>query len=301
MAYNTGSTLTHFIPAVWAAELMVKLRSSLVYAGPGVVNRDYEGEIRGKGSSVKITQLSDPTIGDYTEHTEFDVEQLTDTQQELLIDTAKFFAYKVDDIEHVQVLNDGGMMSQAMQNAAYGLAAAADSYVSNLMKTGVAASNQVSAVDFTVTTNVPSAYEAVLLPLKLKLDKANVPTMGRWLVASPELESFLLQDDRFVRVDASGSSEGLRNGMIGRAAGFDILMTNAVPSVAATTSVFGSQTIIAGYSGAFSYAEQIQKVETTRIEKGFGDIVKGLHVYGGKLLRADGIATCEIDVAPKTA
>lgn len=299
MAYNTGSTLTHFIPAVWAAELMVKLRSSLVYAGPGVVNRDYEGEIRGKGSSVKITQLSDPTIGDYTEHTEFDVEQLSDTQQELLIDTAKFFAYKVDDIEHVQVLNDGGMMSQAMQNAAYGLAAAADAYVSGLMKSGVAAANQAATADFTATTPA-SAYEAVLLPLKLKLDKANVPPMGRWLVASPELESQLLQDDRFVRVDASGSSEGLRNGMIGRAAGFDILMTNAVPSVAATSTLPGTQTIVAGYSGAFSYAEQIQKVETTRIEKGFGDIVKGLHVYGGKLVRPEGIATCEITVTGPT-
>lgn len=301
MAYNTNSTLTHFVPEIWAAEILTALRDNLVFGGPGVVNRDYEGEIQQMGDTVHITTLGDPTIGDYTSHSDITVQKLADGDLDLVITEAKYFAYDVDDIEDAQVRDGGRLMTEAAQNAAFCLSDVADGFISAAMATNVDSGNQVTAVDFTTGTITGFAYEKVLLPLKLKLDKANVPTAGRWVVATPELEGYLLLDDRFVRVDASGNDTGLRNGMIGRAAGFDVLQSNSVPTVAPGASQKGTQTIIAGYPGAFSFAEQIAKVESTRMEKRFADLVKGLHLYGGKLVRTKGVATCVIDVLPATS
>src|SRR5690349_13358556 len=92
--------ITRFRPEIWSAELLVALRKSLVFAQPGVVNRDYEGEISAAGDTVRITSISDPTIGTYTPNsTSITPEELTDAQRTLVIDQAKYFAFYVDDID----------------------------------------------------------------------------------------------------------------------------------------------------------------------------------------------------------
>jgi hypothetical protein len=98
--------ITFFQPEIWAAQLLSVLEKSLVYAGPSVVNRDYEGEIANAGDTVHITSIGDPTIGTYTKDTDITVQVLTDADRALLIDQQKYFAFEVDDIDLRQVKNE---------------------------------------------------------------------------------------------------------------------------------------------------------------------------------------------------
>lgn len=274
--------ITNFIPEVWSAQLLTSLKKSLVFAGPTVVNRNYEGEIANAGDTVRITSISRPTVADYTKSsTTITPENLTDAARTLVIDQAKYFAFEVDDIDLRQSANGGALMSEAADEAAYALADTADQYVAGLY-TGVDAGNAIG------TTAITSAALAVtgLINLKVKLDNANVPTQGRYVIVPPWYHGLLLGSDLFVRVDASGTSEALRNGMVGRAFGFDVLVSNNC--VIATGDDYIVQ---AGYPGAYTFAEQIAKVEAYRPESAFSDALKGLHLYGAKLVRPTGIAT----------
>ncbi|TYB69733.1 P22 coat protein - protein 5 domain protein [Nonomuraea sp. PA05] len=286
-------SIRRFVPEIWSARLLVALRKRLVYAGPGVVNRDYEGEIAEAGDTVRITSISDPTVGTYVPNvTSITPEELTDAQRTLVIDQCKYFAFKVDDVDARQAKGD--VIPEAMSRAAYKLADVADQYVASLY-TGIPAANVASAV--TIDTSSPTswatesakAYNDVLIPLKVKLDEANVPTEGRYCVVPPVFHGVLLRDDRFIRLDASGTTEGLRNGMVGRAAGFDILVSNNTPVPGANQNV-----VTAGIDMAISFAEQINKTEAYRPEGGFSDAVKGLTLYGAKLVRPEALASCTV-------
>ena len=274
--------ISNFIPEIWSAQLLSNLKKNLVFGGPGVANRDYEGDIANAGDTVRITSISRPTIGTYVKgSTTITPEQLTDADRALLIDQAKYFAFEVDDIDLRQSRDGGALMSEAAQEAAYGLSDLADQLVAGLY-TGADAGNAIS------TTSITSAALAVtgLVNLKVKLDNANVPTQGRYVVVPPWYHGLLLQSDTFVRVDASGGSEALRNGVVGRAFGFDVYVSNNC------VNVTGDDWIVqAGYPGALSFAEQIVKVEAYRPESAFSDALKGLHVYGAKLVRPSGLAT----------
>ena len=269
-----------FIPEVWSAKMLVSLKKALVYGQPGVVNRDYEGEISGQGDTVRIRSISRPTIGTYTKNsTTITPETLTDAQRALYIDQSKYFAFELDDIDAAQSV--GGELEGALQEAVYGLRDVADQYVAALY-TGAQAANQIGTVS---VTTAALAYTQ-LRKLKVKLDEANVPMEGRYCVVPPWYEGLLLEEDKFVRVDASGTSEGLRNGQIGRALGFNVLASNNAPLVTGD-----DYAVIAGHPSAISFAEQIASIETYRPESAFSDALKGLHVYGAKLVRPDAIAT----------
>lgn len=279
--------INNFIPEVWSARLLSSLKKSLVFAGPGVANRDYEGDIRQSGDTVRITSISRPTIGDYVKNsTTITPETLTDAQRSLLISQSKYFAFEVDDIDMRQAANGGALMNEAATEAAYGLADVADQYVAGLY-TEVQAANAIS------TTAITDPAKAVkgLLDLKTKLDVANVPTQGRYVVVPPWYLNLLLLSDLFARVDASGTSEGLRNGTVGRAWGFDVMMSNNCVLITGD-----DYAVMAGVPGAISFAEQIVKVEAYRPESAFSDALKGLHLYGAKVVRPDALAVLTASV-----
>jgi len=269
-----------FIPEIWSASMLTSLKKNLVFAQPGVSNRNYEGEIANQGDTVRIRSIGRPTIATYIKgSTTINPEQLTDAQRSLLIDQAKYFAFEVDDIDAAQ--SPGGELDEALVEATYGLRDVADQFVA-AKYTEAAAANQLGTVS---VTTAALAYTQIR-KLRVVLDEANVPLEGRYCVVPPWYHGLLLEDDRFVRVDASGTAEGLRNGIIGRALGFDILMSNNVVN---TTG--DDWAVMAGHPGAIAYAEQIVKVEAYRPEDSFSDAVKGLHVYGAKVIRPDALAT----------
>ncbi|MCW2920124.1 MAG: coat protein [Actinomycetia bacterium] len=287
-------SITRFRPEIWSANLLVALRKALVYAGPGVVNRDYEGDIQAAGDTVRITSISDPTIGTYTANTTVIApEELTDAQRTLVVDQAKYFAFFVDDVDQRQA--KGNVISEAMRRAAYKLADQIDQYVAALY-TGAQTANVLGStgapvlIGPTTDTGKSLAYDSVLVPLRTKLARANVPTEGRFVIVSPEFHARLLLDSRFIKVNEAGTAEALRNGMVGRAAGFDIVESNNVPNPTGNVHV-----VQAGTNMAISFAEQINKTEAYRPEAKFADAVKGLTLYGAKLVRPEGLGVAYVD------
>lgn len=275
-----------FKPEVWSADLLVALEKALVYGAAGVVNRSYEGDIAQFGDTVRITSLADPTIGTYTAHTDITIEDVDDSAQVLLINQSKYFAFEVDDIEKRQARGD--VMSEQARKAAYKLRDVADQYIASVMAAGVDAGNLVAES----TATASNAYDK-LVDLSVILDEDNVPTEGRFVVITPKFHGLLLKDSRFVSAgDAAGASVRA-NGVVGEAAGFSIRKSNNVPD---GPGVGAGKLIIAGSDMATTHAEQIASVEAGRLEKRFGDFIKGLHLYGTKVVRPTALAAADIIV-----
>ncbi len=274
--------LDNFIPTIWSARLLVNLQKALVYGQTGVVNRDYEGEIKNVGDTVKINAIGAITVGDYTKNSTIsDPSALTSSQPMLEINQAKYFNFYVDDIDSVQTKPK--VMDAAMREAAYSLRDAADQYIASLY-TGVAAGNTIGDDSSPIVPTASNAYE-YLVDMGVLLDEANVPQAGRWVIVPPWFYGLLLKDDRFVKAGTAATDATLRNGQVGEAAGFTVLKSNNVPNDSGT-----KYKIIAGHPMAWSFAEQILKVEAYRPHNRFADAVKGLHVYGAKLVRSSAIA-----------
>ena len=125
---------------------------------------------------------------------------------------------------------------------------------------------------------------ATLVRLKTAMDKENVPTQGRWVVVPPEFEGLMLLDTRFAGADGARAEERLVNGLVGRAAGFDIYISNNVPVTA------GKYSIVASNNDSTTFAKQIVETEAYRPEKSFKDAMKGLSVYGAKVTMPKAIA-----------
>lgn len=271
------------------------LRASLVYGQVGVINRDYQGEIANVGDTVRIHTLGDPTVFDYVKNTDMPApETLTDAELSLLINQAKGFNLQVDDIDQVQ--QNPKVMNQAMVNAAYMLSSIADQFIASEMVAGADTDNAIgSTVDPILPTSTfgdDGAYES-LVDLNTKLNEANVPRDGRWVIVPPWFEGRLVKDDRFIHANEVSILIGnpLVNGAIGRAAGFAVMVSNNVPTVAGPDDGDTPRSmIVAGHGIATTWADQISKVEAFRPERRFSDAVKGLHLYGSKVVRPEALA-----------
>lgn len=287
-----GGAINNFIPQIWSARILEALRKALVYAQANIVNRDYEGDIQNAGDTVKINSIGDPTIFDYTKNTDMpSPETLNDSQKILQITQAKGFNFQVDDIDKAQ--QQPKVLDFALSRAAYKLADTADQYVGAQLVTGATVNvigSQVNPIVApTPTAGVLGAYEN-LVDLSVKLDEQNVPTDGRWVVIPPWYHGTLVKDQRFVSYAAV---DVLYNRQVGEAAGFAVLVSNNVPTVApsgANAPTTPRHIVLAGHQMAFSYAEQINSLEAYRPEKRFGDAVKGLHLYGGAVIRPEAVA-----------
>jgi hypothetical protein len=257
---------------------LTALDKSLVYGQSIVCNRDYEGEIREAGNTVKVASIGDVTIGNYTKDTDIaDPEILTDSEQQLDIDQQKYFNFFVDSVDRAQ--QNVNVLDEAMRRAGYKLNDAADGFIAATIDTAVPTGNKIGSI---ATPKVPTKADAYeyLVDLGTLLDEGNTPISGRFCVVPAWFHGLLLKDERFVRSGTAVGDDRLRNGEVGEAAGFTILKSNNVPNTTGT-----KYKIIAGHSMATSYAEQILDIQTYQPEKRFGDAVKGLHVYGAKVLR----------------
>lgn len=282
-------SIINFRPEIWSANLLVAYRKNLVFGD--LVNHDYEGEITQAGDTVRITSVGRPTIATYVPNsTVISPEQVQDSQRTLVVDQAKYFAFAVDDVDQRQAR--GNVIPQSVNEAGYGISDVMDQYVASLYP-GAQAANQLGAIALSQGTPT-GAYDSLLIPLKVQMDLANVPTEGRWVVVRPEVHALLLRDQRFITAYAAGDAPGadaLRNGHVGRAAGFDIRVSNNAPNVT------GSQyAAVAGTNAAITFAQQINQMEAYRPQSSFSDAVKGLVLYGAKLVRPDALATALVTV-----
>jgi N4-gp56 family major capsid protein len=281
--------IANFIPELWTAKILVALRKKAV-AGQ-LVNRDYEGEIKRAGNTVNITSINDVTIGTYTEHTDITFEDIDDATRALVIDQQRYFAFELDDIERAQSVNGGAVMNQALDNATYQLRDIADAFLFDAMNDAIQGTgNDLGTV--AIHTTAKNLYDS-FVDLAVTLDVDNVPEEGRWAVVSPSLHGRLLKLDTFITPGDQAAPAARLNGYIGSIAGLDIYKSNNLPAVTDVTATGGLA--IAGHSMATTFAEQITSVEAVRLEKRFADGLKGLHVYGAKVVRPTALAVVEFD------
>ena len=280
--------INNFIPQIWSARLLQNLNEAHVFAN--LVNRDYEGDIKGVGDTVKINAIGRVTVGTYTKNSNMAaVETLTDAQTTLEIDKANYFNFQIDDIDKVQ--QKPKVMDEAMREAAYGLSRAVDTELAKI-HTSTPAGNKVGGdgnkAKLGLVLTAGSALYDYLVDLKVILDENNCPDDGRrWVVVPAWAHGALLKDSRFINATEMGNT--IRsNGLIGKAAGLNVYLSNNVTNDAESVKTYR---IIASHPAAVSYAEQISGVEAYRPELRFADAVKGLHVWGYKVVRPALVAT----------
>lgn len=265
--------VTNYIPTIWHAALLENLHQNTFIIG--TLNHDYEGDIVNGGEKVKITGFTQPTIKTYAGSITRD--PITDSTLELLVDQQKYYAYLVDDVDKVQA---AGSFDAVQADAGAALADVAEDFVITDMLT-----NGTSAGAAAITTF--ALADAAVKAMRTGLVKAKVPTAQRYLAANPEFAGFLMdQGGSLFKANESGSDDTIRNGLIGRYRGFDVIET---PSAALAN---GGKPAAVGYWGrGYGFAEQLVKDRAQPVTDAFGDQVDGLHVYGGKVIRAAAVQT----------
>lgn len=275
-------SVANFIPTIWSARLNESLKKSLVFGN--VVNTDYEGEISGQGSTVKINTIGAVTIGTYDKAVGAgDPEELDSSQTTLTVDQAKFFNFKVEDIDKAQA--NVNLLEGGMKEAAYGLADVIDQYIASLY-TGVKAGNTIGDDTTPVVPTKDNAYD-YLVDLGVKLSENNVPKSDRFVIVPEFFYGLLQKDPRFTK-----DSNVLATGYIGDVNGMKVYTSNNVPNTAGT-----KYKVIAGHKSAISFAQQVDSVEAYRPEKSFSDAVKGLQLYGAKVIKPEALTVMTVNKA----
>lgn len=290
-------SLSNFIPSVWSARLLLNLHRAHVYANPLVINRDYEGDIRDFGDTVRINAIGAITVRDYTRDTDIVApDALTSAQTLLTIDQAKYFNFAVDDLDKAQA--QPKVMDGAMYEAGYAVADTSDQFIAGLAAGNVASTNLIgsSGSPKTDLATAGNAY-GYMVTLNQKLTEANVPLSGRWIIVPPWFYAYIQKDPNFIHPTTLGDMMlrlGILNAgetptdaalFVGMIANLSVFLSNNVPNSSGT-----SYQILAGHKIGWSYAEQIVKVEGYRPQYRFGDAMKGLHVYGAKVTRPNSLA-----------
>lgn len=277
-------SVNSFKPAIWSATMLDIFQKNLVFGN--LANRDYEGDIRNLGDSVKINEIGDITISDYTKNstTAITVQELTDAQQTLYIDRAKMFAFKLDDVDNAQT--SPKLMDKAMARAAYNLKDNTDSYLATMMSSGGHFAGLNSTELGSTVTPLSCASTAVVVAFSWYdriLNQNNVPTDGRWIVVPPAIAQQLV-NARIIAETANSPAmvEGTKS--VGNFYGFNVFVSNNVYGVASS-----QWHVLAGHSMGLTFASQINKVEAYRDPNSFSDVVRGLMVYGAKITRPNAI------------
>lgn len=296
-----GQTNSFFLPSVYSKKVLNFFRKSSVIEA--ITNTDYSGEISAYGDSVNIIKEPVISVSAYTRNTDTTETRLTDAETSLVVDSANAFKFIVDDIE--KNMSHVNFKEVASSSAAYSLKDAYDAAVLATMFAGVPASapNHIlgsdSATDlgagvFDGAGNIDLGQSEtdpldVMARMARLLDEQNVPEEGRWFVASPDFYEVLGQSSsKLLSVDYNAGQGSIRNGLVssGKLRGFDMYKSN---NIAATTNAAGK--CMAGHISSTATANTILSTEVLRDPTSFGDIVRGLHVYGAKVLRGEAIVS----------
>jgi hypothetical protein len=296
----SGQTNSFFLPSIYSKKVLNFFRKSSVVEA--ITNTDYAGEISAYGDSVKIIKEPVISISDYTRGSDTTATKLTDQELTLVVDSAKAFKFIVDDIE--TKMSHVNFKEVASSSAAYALKDAFDAAVIANMFSGLSASSPdhvlgadnataLGANVYDGTGSVDIGQDSETDPLNLMarmarlLDEQNVPEEGRWFVAGPDFYEQLGQStSKLLSVDFNAGQGSIRNGLVssGKLRGFDMYKSN---NIAATSNATGK--VLAGHMSSTATAQTIISTEVLRDPSSFGDIVRGLHVYGSKVLRPEAI------------
>lgn len=308
--WPTGSTSnnlasTGFIPQIWSGKLVEKFYANTVLAA--ISNTDYEGEIRNQGDTVKIRTKPTVSIKDYRADGDLEIERPTGNVLDLNIDKGKYFALALDDVMEIQ--SDLNIMSMWADDASQQFKITVDTDVLLGIKGACAAQNRgatagkisgninlgVTGTPLAVVANSPGVGQVDILDAILRmgqvLDEQNIPEDGRWLVL-PVWAAYLIKRSELRQAYLTGDAvTPLRNGRVGQVDRFTLYTSNLLPNGVAGGLAAGEYMMYAGHSHGLTFASQFTKVETIRSERSFSNILRGLQVYGYKMV--DGIAVSQ--------
>jgi len=308
--YPTGSSgnnlaSTGFIPEIWSGKLVEKFYASTVLSA--ISNTDYEGEIKNQGDKVKIRTKPTITISDYRADGLLALQRPTGNVIELAIDKGKYFNTILDDVmdvqsdlnllsmwsddaaEQMKITIDTDVLANILGQAASQNKGATAGKVSGNINLGVTSSGPLSVVARSPSSGKVEIVDAILR-LGQALDEQNVPETGRWIVLPTWAATLIKQSElREAYLSGDGTSM-LRNGRIGMVDRFTLYTSNLLPSGVAGGLAAGEYVMYAGHAHGLTFASQVSKVETLRSEQTFGTVLRGLQVYGYKVVDSTAIA-----------
>ena len=310
----------NFAPEIFSQKVLKFFRRASVVED--ITNTDYAGEIENFGDTVRIIKEPTVTVSSYTRGSVVNAQDLADDQITMVVDNANAFAFKIDDIEerhsHVNfeaLATSSGAFAlkrkydanvlQAMSDGA-GLAGADDASLSGGLTTTNSALGTASAP---INVETDDAGINLMLLMARTLDDQSVPEENRWFVAPPIFYEKMFQaGNKMAEVQVTGDATSpLRNGLAipGALAGFRCYKSTALNSTAGTDQVTLSgvatdaseNVILAGHMSSTSTASHIAKTEVVRSTESFSDVIRGLHVFGRKVLRPEAVVRGIIDFA----
>jgi hypothetical protein len=289
----SGQTNGFFIPEIYSKKVQIALRKAAV--AEAICNTDYMGEISGFGDTVNIIKEPQISVADYTRGLTVTSTNLTDQELVLTIDQAKSFSFKIDDLE--KRFSHVNFQAVAADNAAYALRDAMDSNILTAISAGATVTTGMGTTSVPIDIGFTSGEVDPLNQMSLaakELDEANAPEDGRWFVAAPEWYNQLANtSSKLLSVDFNAGQGSIRNGLVasGLLRGFQMYKSNNLPTNdLSAASPAGSATApeaLFGHISGTSAASSMNKVETVRDTGTFSDIVRGLMVWGRKVLRPE--------------
>ncbi len=271
--------ITNFISTVWSENLYRALDKQ--YIAVAHCNREYEGDIREKGSTVRICGVGAVTVSDYIKNSNMSNPQvLTDTARSLVIDRAKYFNFQIDDVDRAQ--SSPQLMDLAMRNAANALANEADSYIFGLY--------ELATETITQENTTADNIIGLMIDARTKLFKNNVSDPEDIVFeVTPEVAGLILKAK--VNLNADGGAV-LENGCIGSIGGCKIYVSNNIYREETDTGF--NHKCFARTKRAIAYAEQLSEIDAYRPELRFADAVKGLHLYGAKIIHPNELVVLDL-------
>lgn len=267
-----------FIPEIWSQKLNNMLTKNCVMLQ--CVNKNYEGEIKNQGDTVRIITPAAVSISTVTDSV-ITYNELNPTETDLVIDQKKFFAFKIGDVAKAQANQD--IMEAHLQNAKSAIETVQDAYLLG-QHAFVDANNLVGTEAIPITLDTSTIYKNfVNLALRLKNSDAVSNNQKPWVVINPTIESYLLQSTEFISA-YNVADETLREGAIGRIAGMDVLVSTNL------TATNGKFYVLAGTNEAITFASQLSKIESLRDKDSFSDLVRGLYLYGALTVQPKSLA-----------
>lgn len=310
---------SRFIPDVWSGKLQVKYYAATCLSE--ITNNDYEGEIKDTGDTVIIRSTPTITISAYTKGLALNTQVPTSTPISLVIDRGWYFQVAVDDVDKVQT--DLHLMNAFTDDASEQIklkveldvfgAAPAMAAVANKGNTagaisgnirlgatgGASGANNVfvskdsAGAGDGILTSTPKSVLDQIIDMGQALDEQNVPETGRWLVIPAAMASRLKKSDLRQAYLTGDDVSPLRNGKLGMIDRFTLYVSNNLTKTAADGNTY---TIFGGTRDAISFASQISKVETLRSQTTFGDLVRGLNVYGFQVTKPEAMVTSVVQL-----
>lgn len=291
----------NFIPEIWSGKLIENFYDATVLAA--ISNTDYEGEIRQYGDTVNIRTTPEITIRSYVKGQTLTVENPDKPKLQLVIDKGEYFACVEDDIDKVQ--SDIALMDTWSKDASERMKIKIDQRVLTDMLTDIAATNKgatageqsasfnlgTNASPLTVTKDGASSTTSVidlLVDMGTVLDEANAPEADRFVVIPAKMAG-LIKKSELKDASLTGDSQSIvRNGRLGMVDRFTIYVSHNLFVSS------GKYNIIAGHKMGFTFASQMTNMETIRSESTFGNIIRGLQVYGYKVVKGEALSTAVV-------